>query len=310
MDEGTLFMRRRFATIILLARRRRRRFIEKITRFQFHFDPVLNHFFWSTTAYGHSPPSPFVYRQFSICTYIIFQINIHNSNQRNIQNKAVVFLKSTTDQSKWLTLHPTEGGIKRQLDIIKTRCVHICRFLLWPCHWNPSLQLWNVCFDQWNISLECCYWVNMLLFCPTCGNLLLVEESANCLRFSCGTCPYISNITRVVKSRNYPKLKVNWRLLCRDNLLRCLVTNLMHICRKWTLLWAVRLHGTTLIQPMLCALPATTLALILCKCKRDQPTSQARLSINAVMHSVRTTGVTKQNATICDFDDKKHFKNS
>ncbi|XP_055310613.1 DNA-directed RNA polymerase III subunit RPC10 [Sitodiplosis mosellana] len=47
----------------------------------------------------------------------------------------------------------------------------------------------------------------MLLFCPTCGNLLLVEESANCLRFSCGTCPYISNISRVVKSRNYPKLK-------------------------------------------------------------------------------------------------------
>lgn len=53
------------------------------------------------------------------------------------------------------------------------------------------------------------YSINMLLFCPTCGNLLLVEESANCLRFSCGTCPYISNITGVVKSRNYPKLKVN-----------------------------------------------------------------------------------------------------
>lgn len=50
----------------------------------------------------------------------------------------------------------------------------------------------------------------MLLFCPTCGNLLLVEESANCLRFSCGTCPYISNITKVVRSRNYPKLKVNF----------------------------------------------------------------------------------------------------
>lgn len=48
----------------------------------------------------------------------------------------------------------------------------------------------------------------MLLFCPTCGNLLLVEESAICLRFSCSTCPYICNIKRKISTRIYPKLKV------------------------------------------------------------------------------------------------------
>lgn len=47
-----------------------------------------------------------------------------------------------------------------------------------------------------------------MLFCPTCGNLLLVEESATCLRFSCSTCPYISNIKRKISTRIYPKLKV------------------------------------------------------------------------------------------------------
>lgn len=46
-----------------------------------------------------------------------------------------------------------------------------------------------------------------MLFCPTCGNLLLVEESATCLRFSCSTCPYISNIKRKISTRIYPKLK-------------------------------------------------------------------------------------------------------
>lgn len=73
---------------------------------------------------------------------------------------------------------------------------------------NKLDRLWNMhTFQADTVQL---LWPNMLLFCPTCGNLLLVEESANCLRFSCGTCPYISNISRVVKSRNYPKLKVNY----------------------------------------------------------------------------------------------------
>ncbi|XP_073502253.1 DNA-directed RNA polymerase III subunit RPC10 [Phyllobates terribilis] len=48
---------------------------------------------------------------------------------------------------------------------------------------------------------------SMLLFCPTCGNVLIVEEGQKCLRFACNTCPYVHNINRKVTSRKYPKLK-------------------------------------------------------------------------------------------------------
>nr|ACO09764.1 DNA-directed RNA polymerases III 12.5 kDa polypeptide [Osmerus mordax] len=47
----------------------------------------------------------------------------------------------------------------------------------------------------------------MLLFCPTCGNVLIVEEGQKCYRFACNTCPYVHNITRKVNNRKYPKLK-------------------------------------------------------------------------------------------------------
>ncbi|CAI9729149.1 DNA-directed RNA polymerase III subunit RPC10 [Octopus vulgaris] len=47
----------------------------------------------------------------------------------------------------------------------------------------------------------------MLVFCPVCANVLVVEEGPNCYRFGCHTCPYIQNITRMVKYRKYPKLK-------------------------------------------------------------------------------------------------------
>ncbi|PIO22378.1 hypothetical protein AB205_0166470, partial [Aquarana catesbeiana] len=47
----------------------------------------------------------------------------------------------------------------------------------------------------------------MLLFCPTCGNVLIVEEGQKCYRFACNTCPYVHNINRKVTSRKYPKLK-------------------------------------------------------------------------------------------------------
>ncbi|XP_016361404.1 DNA-directed RNA polymerase III subunit RPC10 [Sinocyclocheilus anshuiensis] len=47
----------------------------------------------------------------------------------------------------------------------------------------------------------------MLLFCPTCGNVLIVEEGQRCFRFACNTCPYVHNITRKVNNRKYPKLK-------------------------------------------------------------------------------------------------------
>lgn len=40
--------------------------------------------------------------------------------------------------------------------------------------------------------------VVMLLFCPCCGNGLIVEEGQRCHRFACNTCPYVHNITRKV----------------------------------------------------------------------------------------------------------------
>ena len=54
-----------------------------------------------------------------------------------------------------------------------------------------------------------CYSVkdNMLMFCPTCANVLVVEEGSQCYRFACNTCPYVQNIKRKVTNRQYPKLK-------------------------------------------------------------------------------------------------------
>jgi DNA-directed RNA polymerase III subunit RPC11 len=47
----------------------------------------------------------------------------------------------------------------------------------------------------------------MLVFCPTCANILGIEEGPNCLRFACNTCPYVYNISRRMGTRIYPKLK-------------------------------------------------------------------------------------------------------
>lgn len=41
----------------------------------------------------------------------------------------------------------------------------------------------------------------MLLFCPGCGNGLIVEEGPRCHRFACNTCPYVHNVTRKVGAR-------------------------------------------------------------------------------------------------------------
>ena len=40
----------------------------------------------------------------------------------------------------------------------------------------------------------------MYLFCPVCGNLLVVEEGPQSYRFGCNTCPYIQDIDRKVSS--------------------------------------------------------------------------------------------------------------
>ncbi|XP_064382979.1 DNA-directed RNA polymerase III subunit RPC10-like [Halichondria panicea] len=47
----------------------------------------------------------------------------------------------------------------------------------------------------------------MHLFCPTCANLLVVEEGPSCYRFACNTCPYVQNIERKVSSYKFPRLK-------------------------------------------------------------------------------------------------------
>ncbi|XP_025091407.1 DNA-directed RNA polymerase III subunit RPC10-like [Pomacea canaliculata] len=47
----------------------------------------------------------------------------------------------------------------------------------------------------------------MLMFCPICANVLVVEEGPKCYRLACNTCPYIKNMTRKLSSRRYPRLK-------------------------------------------------------------------------------------------------------
>jgi len=47
----------------------------------------------------------------------------------------------------------------------------------------------------------------MLLFCPTCGTSLVLEEGEGCNQFICRSCEYILPISKTVKSRIYPKKK-------------------------------------------------------------------------------------------------------
>lgn len=49
--------------------------------------------------------------------------------------------------------------------------------------------------------------LKMLLFCPTCSNILIVEEGLSCFRFACNTCPYVYNIKQKMSNRKYPRLK-------------------------------------------------------------------------------------------------------
>ena len=49
----------------------------------------------------------------------------------------------------------------------------------------------------------------MHLFCPTCANLLVVEEGPSCYRFACNTCPYVQNIERKVsEEKQFMHVKV------------------------------------------------------------------------------------------------------
>uniref|UniRef100_A0A7S1G779 DNA-directed RNA polymerase subunit n=1 Tax=Bicosoecida sp. CB-2014 TaxID=1486930 RepID=A0A7S1G779_9STRA len=40
-----------------------------------------------------------------------------------------------------------------------------------------------------------------MLFCPRCGNLLLVEDAAGTMRFFCQTCPYVHGLRETVTKR-------------------------------------------------------------------------------------------------------------
>eukprot|EP01137_Pigoraptor_chileana_P021059 Opistho-2@84289 len=47
----------------------------------------------------------------------------------------------------------------------------------------------------------------MLLFCPTCANVLIVEQGSASFRFKCQTCPYMYDITQAISHKKYTKLK-------------------------------------------------------------------------------------------------------
>lgn len=116
-------------------------------------------------------------------------------------------------------------------------------------------------------TITCVSESDMLSFCPTCGNLLVVEESSVHNRFSCRTCPYICNVTKKITSRIYPKLKVS----SQATILR--PTNSPLCFRKWITLWAVLLPGKTLTLQMLFARPVTTTKRTLCRSRFDRLTN-------------------------------------
>ncbi len=46
-----------------------------------------------------------------------------------------------------------------------------------------------------------------MLFCPTCGNLLLIDKNFSVYRYACKTCPYTFNISKNLKSYAYYEKK-------------------------------------------------------------------------------------------------------
>ena len=49
-----------------------------------------------------------------------------------------------------------------------------------------------------------------MLFCPTCGNCLLLDSSSQGMLFSCKTCPYVFRITEAVSNKlEFPQKKVD-----------------------------------------------------------------------------------------------------
>ena len=48
---------------------------------------------------------------------------------------------------------------------------------------------------------------NKMLFCPTCSNILLTEQSSDDMRFFCRTCPYIYRIEKKFESKMHLQRK-------------------------------------------------------------------------------------------------------
>lgn len=77
-------------------------------------------------------------------------------------------------------------------------------------HFTSSL--WNIfpglksLFLVWKDEVDD---FEMLLFCPTCANVLVVEEGtgSSSYQFACKTCPFIYSITKKISDKRYPKLK-------------------------------------------------------------------------------------------------------
>lgn len=112
-----------------------------------------------------------------------------------------------------------------------------------------------------------------MLFCPTCANLLMVEEAPESgIRYACNTCPYIYNIKNKVTSRTYPKLKVStilFKIASDVQLLSSLCQNMALLCRNLIILWAVLPLGKTWTLLTRCALNVVMVEHFLCSYRLD-----------------------------------------
>lgn len=83
--------------------------------------------------------------------------------------------------------------IKSDILCWKTKLIHSSDYLqkIWKWKW----KLHQVAVTHLHYG----YHGKMLTFCPTCANVLVVEEGQNCYRFACNTCPYVQNIQRKVQ---------------------------------------------------------------------------------------------------------------
>jgi hypothetical protein len=61
--------------------------------------------------------------------------------------------------------------------------IYICKIKLLRIFTYEIIDIYKKCFNSFLCASK------MLIFCPTCANILDVEESISCLRFACNTWP-------------------------------------------------------------------------------------------------------------------------